>query len=64
MAQDTEAAFPECVTQMEGFIDGEKVTDLRVLDQSPLLFALINAVKELKTMNDQLTARVAQLEQG
>jgi hypothetical protein len=43
------------VTQKAGFIDGEAVSDLRNVDVSNLVFALVNAVKTL-------AARVAALE--
>jgi endosialidase-like protein len=55
IAQEVEAIMPEMVTQRECYIDGQQVTDLRELDTTPLIFALINAIK-------QLTARVEQLE--
>lgn len=55
IAQDIEGVFPECVTQGDGEIDGEPVTDLRMFDPTSLTYALINAVKEL-------SARVAALE--
>lgn len=46
-AQALQEAFPECVSEINGYIDGSEVTDLREVDVSPLLYALINAVKEL-----------------
>jgi hypothetical protein len=55
VAQDVEAIFPGMVTQKEGYIDGQKVTDLRDLDTNELLYALVNSVKEL-------SARLAALE--
>ena len=55
VAQEVEAVFPDMVTRREGYIDGEKVTDLRDLDTSSLIFALVNAVKTL-------AARVTELE--
>lgn len=55
IAQEVEAIFPGTVKQIAGYIDGEPVTDLRQLDTSEFLFALINAVKTLN-------ARVAELE--
>jgi hypothetical protein len=55
IAQAVELVMPEMVTQGEGWIDGVKVADLRVLDTTPLIFALVNAVKTL-------TARVEELE--
>jgi hypothetical protein len=47
IAQDAETPMPELVTLMDGWIDGTKVTDLRILDTNALTYALINAVKEL-----------------
>ena len=47
VAQEMEAIFPDMVTQGNGFIDGVAVTDLRTVDPSNLIYALINAVKEL-----------------
>ena len=55
IAQEVEALCPGMVTQHEGYIDGEAVTDLRKVDVSNLIFALLNAVKTL-------AARVAALE--
>jgi hypothetical protein len=55
VAQHVETVMPEMVTQVAGFIDGKPVTDLRNLDTTPLIFALVNATK-------QLAARVAALE--
>jgi hypothetical protein len=56
IAQNAEIPMPEMVSAMTGFIDGVAVDDLRVLDTTPLIFALVNAVKEL-------SARIATLEQ-
>ena len=54
VAQDCETAMPELVTLANGMIDGQPVTDLRQLDTTPLIFALINAVKELAARVEQL----------
>jgi hypothetical protein len=54
IAQEVESVFPEMVTQRDGYIDGVAVTDLRDLDTSPLIFALVNAVKELKARVEAL----------
>jgi hypothetical protein len=56
VAQDAEVPMPETVTKTPGYIDGEAVTDLRLLDTGPILFALINAVKELKARVEELEA--------
>jgi hypothetical protein len=55
VAQHVEAVMPEMVNRAAGYIDGKAVADLLNLDTTPLIFALINATK-------QLAARVAALE--
>ena len=55
IAQEVETIFPGMVSKREGFIDGEKVDDLRNLNTTELVFALVNSVKTL-------TARVVELE--
>lgn len=57
IAQDAEAAVPECVSHTDGYIDGVAVTDLRTMDNTPLIFALINAVKELAARVEYLESR-------
>jgi len=47
VAQECEELFPEMVTRRTGFIDGAAVSDLRELDTGPLLYAMLNAIKEL-----------------
>lgn len=47
IAQEAEGVMPELVKQHPGFVDGAAVPDLRTLDPSALVFALINAVKTL-----------------
>jgi hypothetical protein len=56
-AQNAEVQMPEMVKLRDGWIDGEQVNDMRSLDTTPLIFALVNAVKEL-------TARIQALEAG
>jgi hypothetical protein len=56
IAQEVEAVIPEMVTKRSAYIDGQPVDDLRDLDTTPLIFALINAVKELKAEIDALKA--------
>lgn len=56
IAQEVEAVMPEMVTDQAGFINGEAVADMKILDTTPLIFALINAVKELKARVEQLEA--------
>jgi hypothetical protein len=48
--------FPEMVTVCDGFIDGNKVSDLKQLDVSSLVYALVNAVKTLATRVSRLEA--------
>jgi hypothetical protein len=55
VAQELETVAPDMVSQTSGFIDGEPVDDLRNVDVSNLVFALVNAVKTL-------AARVTALE--
>jgi hypothetical protein len=55
VAQEAETVIPGMVAQTSGFIDGVEVDDLRVLNSSELVYALVNAVKEL-------TARIEALE--
>jgi Chaperone of endosialidase len=47
VAQDIEAIFPDMVTQGPGTIGGQAVADLRSVDVSNLVYALVNAVKTL-----------------
>lgn len=47
VADEVMEPFPECVTLRKGWLDGEKVDDLKQLDTSNLLYAIINAIKEL-----------------
>lgn len=47
VAQDVENVMPELVIRRNGKIDGKEIADFRSMDTSPLLFALVNAVKEL-----------------
>ncbi|MCA1455917.1 collagen-like protein [Bradyrhizobium sp. BRP22] len=54
IAQEVETVLPEMVKQRAAYIDGQPVTDLRELDTAPLIFALINAIKELKAEVDAL----------
>ena len=56
IAQEAELVMPEMVTQREGYVDGVLVTDMRDLDTTPLLFAMINAIKELKARIEVLEA--------
>jgi hypothetical protein len=53
IAQAAEVVMPELVSTMEGYIDGTQVADLRMLDPTAIIFALVNAVK---TLNARLEA--------
>ena len=55
VAQEIEAVFPGMVTKTPGIIDGRAVNDLRIVNTTELVFALVNAIKAL-------AARVATLE--
>jgi hypothetical protein len=57
IAQEAETVFPEMVTHRAGYVDGEPVNDLRSVDTTPLIFALVNAVKELSARLAALEAR-------
>ena len=61
IAQDVEAIFPSMVEKREGFIDGQPVNDLRNLNATELIYALVNSVKELAARVTALEAEVAAL---
>jgi Chaperone of endosialidase len=56
IAQEVETIFPDMVKKRAGYIDGQPVPDLRSLDTTALIFALVNAVKELKARVEALEA--------
>ena len=56
VADEAMRAMPEMVTLSEGEIDGRKVSDLKMLDPTAIIYALINAVKELKAEIEELKA--------
>ena len=56
VAQEVEDVMPEMVGIREGIINGRWVNDLRITDTSSLIFALVNAIKELKAELDELKA--------
>ncbi len=64
IAQEAMQHFPECVGTFEALLNegDEEKTELFNWNGHALIFALVNAVKELKVVNDALTIRVAQLE--
>jgi hypothetical protein len=57
IAQEVETVFPGMVTKKAGFIDGVEVDDLRDLDTTPLIYALVNAVKTLTARLEALEAQ-------
>ena len=59
VAQECEKLFPEMVSRRSGHVDGVAVSDLRELDTGPLLYAMLNAIKEL---SQRLRAAEAKLE--
>jgi hypothetical protein len=56
IAQKAELVMPEMVKQVSAYIDGAVVNDLRVLDTTPLIYCLINAIKELAARVETLEA--------
>lgn len=64
IAQEAMQHFPECVGTFETYLNegDEEKTELFNWNGHALIFALVNAVKELKAANDALAVRVAQLE--
>ena len=61
IAQEVEDIMPDMVSMKEGEIDGQPVSDLRVLDTSELIFALVNACRTLKRELNELRAHVDSL---
>ena len=59
IAQAVEGYMPEMVTQHAATIDGQPVSDLRVLDTTPLLYALVNSIKTLVARIEVLEAAQA-----
>ena len=47
IAQDCEPYMPELVTQTSAYIDGVLQTDVRQLDATGVIYALVNAVATL-----------------
>ena len=64
IAQEMQEVFPEMVRVHRGKLeaDDETDTDILMVDNSALVYALVNAVKELKTIVDAQAARIATLE--
>jgi hypothetical protein len=59
VAQELEQIFPSMVSESEGYIDGVRVTDLRNVNASELIYALINSVKTLSAQVEALRAEVS-----
>jgi len=57
VAQEAEGVLPDCFHSGQGYIDGKEVQDLRSAEYTPLIFALVNAVKELKAKVEALEAQ-------
>ena len=57
VADEAMKVLPEMVSLQKGTIDGREVNDLKVLDTTPLIFALVNAIKELKAEIEALKAK-------
>jgi hypothetical protein len=65
VAQEVEQVFPNTVSNFSAKIndtDASETTDLKSFDSSEITWALVNAVKELKTELDAAKARIATLE--
>jgi hypothetical protein len=56
VAQELETVFPDMVSTVAGFIDGRAVSDIRNVNVTNLIFALVNAVKTLAARLDALEA--------
>ncbi|MFH1621243.1 MAG: tail fiber domain-containing protein [Patescibacteria group bacterium] len=53
VAQEVEKVIPEAVTEVNGY---------KMLDQDPIIWAMLNSIKELKAQNEELKARIEVLE--
>jgi hypothetical protein len=56
IAQEAEVPMPEIVQKKKALLDGVLVDDYRVLDGNALIYALVNAVKELSARVEALEA--------
>ena len=56
LAQEVEPIFPGMVTKVAAWIDGRAVDDLRQMDRTELIFAVVNAIKTLAARLDALEA--------
>lgn len=57
IAQEAEQVMPEMVSRVAGEIDGTAVTDLRQMDTTSLIYALVNACKELAARVEALETK-------
>lgn len=62
VAQQAELIMPELVKQRPGVVDGVSIPDLRELDATAIIFAAINALKEVNTELAECRARLDVLE--
>ena len=62
IAQDIEGVLPSTITRYDDSNGPSGLSDKRQFDSSEVLWALVNAVKELQAQNEALKARVKQLE--
>ena len=51
------AIFLGMVSRRDGWVDGQAIPDLRILDTSELIFSLVNAVKTLAARVKELEAK-------
>lgn len=64
MGQDCEVAVPDAVRNVQALVDGTQLFDVRTVDLTSVIFALVNSVRELATANQTLAERVSALEAG
>ena len=62
IAQDIEGVLPSTITRYDDSNGPSGLSDKRQFDSSEVLWALVNAVKELQAQNEALKARIKQLE--
>jgi hypothetical protein len=62
VAQEAQPVMPETIVMREGEIDGKTVKDMHGLDAGPVMWALVNAVRELSDQIAELSLRVSALE--
>jgi hypothetical protein len=62
IAQDIQHILPNTITQFDDSNGASGLSDKRQFESSEILWALVNAIKELQAQNEALKARVKQLE--